>query len=90
MKARFIRKSDKDVLIKLPHFSAKYVSFTTDGMQLEALLSWFSMEDEDFLRRQDAAGVPDNAPGCGGSLVPIIAIEGGLVENEVFFLKFGH
>jgi hypothetical protein len=43
------------------------------------------MEDDDFFRRQDAAGVPS----CGGSLVPIIATEGGFVENEVFFLKFG-
>jgi len=47
------------------------------------------MEDDDFLRRQEGAGVPDNPPSCGGSLVPIMATEGGFVENEVFFLKFG-
>jgi hypothetical protein len=63
--------------------------FTTDGMRLVALLSWFSIEDDDFLRRQEAAGVPDNPPGWGGSLVPVIATAGGFVENEVFFLKFG-
>jgi hypothetical protein len=33
--------------------------------------------------------VPVNPPGCGGSLVPITAIDGGFVENDVFFLKFG-
>ena len=54
-----------------------------------ALLSWFSMDDDDFLRRQEVAGVPDNPPGWGGSLVPIMATEGGFVENEVFFLKYG-
>jgi hypothetical protein len=58
-------------------------------MRLVAVFSWFSREDNDFFRRQDAAGVPVTPPGCGGSLVPITATDGGFVENEVFFLKFG-
>jgi hypothetical protein len=58
-------------------------------MRLVALFSWFSRQDNDFLRRQDVAGVLVNAPGCGGSLVPNTATDGGFVENEVFFLKFG-
>jgi hypothetical protein len=58
-------------------------------MRLVAVFSWFSREDNDFLRRQDAAGVTANPPDCGGSLVPITATDGGFVENEVFFLKFG-